>query len=191
MADLEKLYFINIGKHGTFAPSGNAAFDTTAEDIDKMFALLKQNDQRRLFLYFHGGLVNLNSGMETAKRVVKYAQQDATACPYPVCFVWETGLVETLMQNFDTIKNSAFFKKLLVKIVKAAGKQLGIDIDDDLVGSKGVSGMSEAEILLQLEKDAPFEKTFENPGKRSFSLKNTSPENIENDTFYEAVIKPE
>lgn len=188
---LDKLNYINVGKDGTFAPSGNANFDTTAADIDKMFAFLKEKKQRRLFLYFHGGLVNANSGMQAAERIVSHANLDTTACPYPVCFVWETGLVETLMQNFDTIKKSGFFKKLLVKIIKVAGKKLGVDIDDNLIGSKGIESMSEAEIKTELEKEAPFEKTFENPGKRSFSLKNVTPVNIEQDLFYENVIMPE
>ena len=192
MADLEKLFYINVGKDGSFAPSGNPKYNTTAEDIDKIFVALKEKNQRKLLLYFHGGLVNADNGMITAKRIVSYAKRDtANSSSYPICFVWETGFVETLLQNFDTIKKSAFFKKLLIKIIKVAGKKLGVDIDDVLIGSKGISSMSEEEIRIQLEKDAPFENTFENLGKRSFTLKNTSATNIENDAFYETVIKPE
>ncbi|WP_186774561.1 hypothetical protein [Chitinophaga pinensis] len=37
-----------------------------------------------------------------------------------------TGLIETLGQNWQQIASSAFFKKLLVKIIKIAGKSSGL-----------------------------------------------------------------
>lgn len=188
MPELDKLYYINVGKNGTFRPSGNSVFDTTPEDVDKMIQKLSEENQKRILLYFHGGLVNASNGMETATRIVKYAAERSTS--HPICFVWETGLNETLFQNLDTIKKSDFFKKLLVKIIKVAGKQLGIDLDNVLGGSKGVGSMSDAEIKVQLEKEAPFEKTVVNEGKRSASLK-VAPEKIKDELYYEFTVKPE
>lgn len=195
MTSLDKHFYINVGKGGTFRPSGSMNYDTTAADIDRMFARFKENGnkQRRFLLYFHGGLVSANSGMETAGRIVgyanKYVSNEQGYC-YPICFVWETGLVETLLQNFGTIKDSAFFKKLLVKIIKVAGRQLGIDLDNTLTGSKGVGSMSDEEIRLQLEKEAPFESVSENDGKRSVFL-NATPQQLERDAYYETSIRPE
>jgi len=187
---LDKLFYINVGKSGTFSPSGNNEYDTTAADIDKLIAALEAKNQKKLLLYFHGGLVDAASGMEIASRIVSSAGTDGYSS-YPICLVWETGFKEVLVQNFDTISKSEFFKKILVKIIKVAGNKLGIDIDDSLIGSKGIGSMGDEEILLELQKAAPFEKTFENQGKRSFSIKNASPENIESEAYYHNVVLPE
>ena len=188
MGTLDKLFYVNVGKGGTFKPSGNQEYDTTAQDIDKIFTSLKEKNQRKLLLYFHGGLVNAVDGMDTATRIVRYSA--AASSSHPICFVWETGLMETLSQNLHTINNSAFFKKLLIKIIKVAGKQLGIDINDAFSGGKGVGSMSEAEILIQLQREAPFEEVSENAGKRSVLLNATAAQ-IDNNIYYEAVVKPE
>lgn len=188
MSELDKLFYINVGKNGTFRPSGDPVFDTTAADVDQMIQKLKDQNQKRILLYFHGGLVKAASGMETAARIVKYATERSTS--HPICFVWETGLTETLFQNLGTIKDSDFFKKLLVKIIKVAGKQLGIDLNNTLAGSKGVGSMTDHEIKAQLEKEAPFEETSVDVGKRSVTL-NAAPEQIADEQYYDFVVKPE
>ncbi|MGM9476160.1 hypothetical protein ACS5PU_07010 [Pedobacter sp. GSP4] len=165
MTTLSKLNYVNVGKHGTFAPSGSPLFDTTAADVDKIFESLKDGD--RLLLYFHGGLVNTQSGMETAERITRYVTTGTQS--HPVSFVWETGLIDTVKQNLDVIWSSDFFKRLLVKVVKVAGKNLGIDVQG-LTGSKGVGGMSDEQIWEQLKFADPFENTVEILGKRSVNL---------------------
>ncbi len=166
MTALSKLNYVNVGKHGTFSPTGNQLFDTTSADVDKIFESLKDGD--RLLLYFHGGLVNVKSGMDTAERITRYVTTGTQS--HPVSFVWETGLIETLTQNLDVIWSSEFFKRLLVKVIKVAGKNLGIDVKG-LDGSKGVGGMRDEEIWDQLKRAEPFEDTVEVTGKRSVSLK--------------------
>ncbi|WP_449437364.1 hypothetical protein [Pedobacter steynii] len=166
MTALSKLNYVNVGKHGTFSPAGNQLFDTTSADVDKIFESLKDGD--RLLLYFHGGLVNVKSGMDTAERITRYVTTGTQS--HPVSFVWETGLIETLTQNLDVIWSSEFFKRLLVKVIKVAGKNLGIDVKG-LDGSKGVGGMRDEEIWDQLKRAEPFEDTVEVTGKRSVSLK--------------------
>ncbi|TWV93267.1 hypothetical protein [Chitinophaga pinensis] len=63
-------------------------YDTTAADVDALFADLSNNNQKRLLLYFHGGLVKTSAGMEIAERVLRYTNTKQ-ANVHPVCFVWE------------------------------------------------------------------------------------------------------
>lgn len=187
MDTLSKLNYVNVGKHGTFSPSGNPVFDTTAADVDKIFEQLKEGD--RLLLYFHGGLVNAQSGMETAERITRYVTSGTGS--HPVSFVWETGLMETLGQNLDVIWGSDFFKRLLVKVLKVAGKNLGIDVDG-LDGSRGVGGMTDAEIWEQLKHAEPFEETSEVLGAKSAGLNLVFEEGVDDiDIYLDTEIKEE
>jgi hypothetical protein len=176
-----------VGKSGTFHPSGNPGYDTTAADIDAMLDGFHEKNLRRLVLYFHGGLVSADSGMDTAARITRYVTDGSTS--HPVSFVWETGLAETVKQNFSTIAGSDFFKKLLVKIIRVAGKQLGIDLDPLIGGSKGVGNMSDAEIEAQLMQLAPFDDTAVNPGKRSPLL--AVPVAAQTDAYIDTAVAPD
>jgi hypothetical protein len=186
---LEKLYYINVGKDGTFKPSGNSIYDTSADDVDKLFDDLLKRSQKKLLIYFHGGLVKADEGMKVAERITRYTTEQQVNA-HPICFVWETGLLETLGQNWEKIGNSGFFKKLLTKVIRVAGKKLGLDLAGELLGSKGVGSLSDAEIMHELEQPTPFEQVKVNIGKRSASLK--LPEDIVSDDIYiDNVVKPE
>lgn len=179
MVELDKRYYINVGDNGTFKPSGNHTYDTTAADVDKIIEELKsRNNHKKILLYFHGGLVNAENGMQTAARIYNLTKDSET---YPIAFVWETGLKDTLVQNLDTIYKSEFFKKLLVKIVKVSGAQLGIDLQGGLGGTKGVGNMTDEEIEAELTKNRPFEGTTVDPGKRSTAIIATTDPDVETD----------
>ncbi|MBV4360497.1 hypothetical protein [Pinibacter aurantiacus] len=188
MPNLEKIYYVNLGKNGTFKPSGNEQTDTTATDLDSIIDHLRATDQKKIVLYFHGGLVSAASGLNTAERITGYVTDNTAA--HPVSFVWETGLFETIKQNFDTIYQSEFFKKLLVKIIKVAGRQLGIDVNLLGVASKGISSFTEAEIEMELKKVAPFENYQVNEGKKSVSV-NLAEAGPKSDEVIEEQLKPE
>ena len=111
MAELEKLYYINVGKEGTFKPSGNQQYDTTAKDVDILFDHLKANNQKKIVVYFHGGLVGASGGMNTASRIKRYVKERTTS--HPVAFVWETGPVETILQNLEPLSNQQLVLILL------------------------------------------------------------------------------
>jgi hypothetical protein len=186
---LEKIYYLNVGKHGTFQPSGNEQYDTTAADVDQLFDHLEQKGQKKLVIYFHGGLVNANSGMNTAERIVRYVNGNTSS--HPVCFVWETGLLETIGQNFDTIGQSAFFKKLLVQLLKIVGKKLGIDLKDFTGAAKGVETLSDEEIEAELMKEHPFASYEVVAGKRSATLNSAELNFDANDTRLREEIQAE
>ena len=154
MDQLDKIYYVNIGPHGTFSPSGNPEIDSTPSDVDNIFDHLKKQKTSRIVLYFHGGLVSQNSGMTVASRVQQYVTSQTDA--HPISFIWETGLLETISQNLQSINRTQLFKKLLEKVVKFAGNKLGLKATT-LTGSRAVSNFSDQEIRIELSTEAPFE----------------------------------
>jgi hypothetical protein len=167
MATLDKLYYVNVGPAGTFKPSGNSQFDSTPQDVDKIFENLQQKNRKKIVLYFHGGLVNQNAGMGTAERITRYINNNTDA--HPISFVWETGFIETIKQNIEIIHSTTFFKKLLEKIIKVAGKKLGIDVDT-VIGKRGVGNLSYPEIRAELNTEAPFDDYTVNTGTRAVTI---------------------
>jgi len=166
MSNLSKLNYINVGPDGTFQPSGIAAYDTKPADVDAIFADLEQSGQKKILLYFHGGLVNEQSGMDTAVTVTPLL---TAAGVHPVSFIWETGFFETITQNLGSIGSTDFFKKILEKVIKVAGDKLGVQIPTD-VGSRGVATMTYTEIQAELTKPAPFADYGEQEGARSINV---------------------
>lgn len=161
---LSKLHYVNVGPQGRFTASGDPAYDSTPADIDQLFATLAQQNKQKIVLYFHGGMVGEHSGMDTAKLITRYINDGTDA--HPISFVWETGPVETIRQNLRDIHTTVFFRKLLEKIIKVAGKKLGIEVDS-LGGSRGVGHLSYAEIQAELQTEAPFEDYSVDIGARS------------------------
>lgn len=186
MTELSKLYYLNLGKDGTFQPSKNPKYDTTPQDVDQIIEDLRKNNQRKILLYFHGGLVSDKSGMETAERIYRYTKKTGV---HPITFVWETGIISTIMDNLKTIDSSRFFKKLLVKIIKISGKQLGINLDDSDLGGKGIGKMSDTQIEQQLQKEHPFEEVSVDPGGKS-ALFDLGDENI-TDAYLNTAVQNE
>ena len=75
-----------------------------------------------LVVHFHGGLVKAASAKEIAERL---APVYSGAGAYPVFFVWESGLVETLKNNLQDIKDDPVFRELVKKASEWAIKQIG------------------------------------------------------------------
>jgi hypothetical protein len=150
---LEKIYFINAGKDGTFADSGN--YFTTPEDIDDLQKYLLDNDIDRLILYCHGGLVSEKSGVEAAV-LMKDKFASLPDKRHVVSMVWETGPLETVVQNLNELKDLAgkdVFNEVLKFVIKLVGKKLGLD--DSARG--GGTYLSDETIHDEKRKLAPFE----------------------------------
>jgi hypothetical protein len=146
MAD--KLNYVNVGPYGTFAPSGE--LHTTPADVDAIFAHLEQQGKKKLTIHFHGGLIKEEAGRKIAEKMsLVYTQ----AGSHPVTFIWETGLMETVKRNLESINQTKLFVKLLKLVLRLAGKQLGG------VGGKGPGqAISEAEIEAELAKEDRFDQ---------------------------------
>jgi hypothetical protein len=170
---IQKNQYINVGPSGTFRPSDASEFDTTPEDIDQMFEHFEQEGTKKIVIYFHGGLVGLNAGMETAEKITRWI--DKTTDAKPVTFVWETGPFRTIWDNINEISKTKLFDGLKKKLLKKVGEKLGIDLE-----SKGpVKNLSDAEIEAELQKEAPFEDFFANDGARSTTITPESAEDLD------------
>ncbi|MDT3677355.1 MAG: caspase family protein [Burkholderiaceae bacterium] len=84
--------------------SQRGELSTTPADVDAIFeqslpralqAATAQGRRLRLLFYAHGGLVSESSGLQIAARHVEWWKRNDV---YPIHFVWETGLLETIWQ---------------------------------------------------------------------------------------------
>jgi hypothetical protein len=67
-----------------------------------------------IVLHFHGGLVDHAAGVAIARRLAPVYRDAAGA--YPVFFVWESGLLETLQNNLAEIAREKFFRMVWKRI---------------------------------------------------------------------------
>ena len=98
-------YVVDL-KQGQFSSDG--LFTTDQGDVDAIFAThlpkalaaaKERGEKLRIMLYAHGGLVSESSGLGIALKHVSWWRQNGV---YPIYFVWETGLMQTLGQILAT-----------------------------------------------------------------------------------------
>ena len=100
---------------------GDGVLDsTTTADIDEI--VRRGLELGQIVVHLHGGLVPESGGRATAQRL---APEYAQAGHYPVFFVYETGLLQTLGNNLHEINAEKLFRKLLKKVLKYAVGKLG------------------------------------------------------------------
>jgi hypothetical protein len=107
-----------------------------------------------LAIHFHGGLVNAKSAGEIAARL---APEYSAAGAYPLFYIWESGLIETLRNNLGDIARDSVFQELVKKAAEWALKQLGSDI-----ATRGAGAAVDADRLRQ-EFDEWFAGTAAEP----------------------------
>ena len=124
-AALERLrpHVVNLVQ-GEFIPTG--IYQTSAADVDKIFGehiarwtdAWKQKQAEhvadpkhhaapkplQLMLWAHGGLVSEKSGLSGAARALDWWKANGV---YPIYFVWETGLMESVAQIVSGVGNKA------------------------------------------------------------------------------------
>lgn len=186
MSELNKIFYVNAGKGGTFAESGKT--QTTPADADGIITYMTEKDIEKLVIYFHGGLVGEKSGLKAAE-VMRGAFDSVADKRHVVTFVWETGPIETIVQNIHDIKDLAgkdFFKEVLKFVIKIVGKRMGLD--DAAKG--GGTYLSDATISEQKMQVAPFEeldKVMDAKGGADTSLAELE----EDEKMYEAKLENE
>jgi hypothetical protein len=91
-----KPHVVNLSR-GELSEGGT--FSTTPEDLDAIVEAIRVyaqgNDSPHVLLYAHGGLVDERSALAYAKAMHRWWLHHGV---YPVFFVWETALLETLAQ---------------------------------------------------------------------------------------------
>lgn len=150
MQQLTAIDFINVGKSGTFAESGN--FKTSPQQVDEIFGYLQEKDIEQLVVYFHGGLVSEKSGMESAGKMTENFKNPGEK-RHVVSFVWETGPKEVILQNIDTIKKKVateFYQEALNFVIKLVAKRLGVTL------TKGGGGTDLTLKEIEEEKKNPY-----------------------------------
>lgn len=100
--------------------NGRLASDTPRIKVSQ----IAQNavSQGHLVIHFHGGLVSYDSAMEIVERLL---DDYLDANSYPVFYVWESGLLETLKNNFSEIAGERFFRMLWKKISAIVKRKFG------------------------------------------------------------------
>ncbi|HAQ20774.1 MAG TPA: hypothetical protein DCR40_16310 [Prolixibacteraceae bacterium] len=168
MGNLEKIYFVNISANGTFADSGQV--HSSPSDVDDIFNYLNEKDIEKLVIYFHGGLVSEKNGMNAAELMKNYFA-DANSKRHVVSFVWETGPIETVVQNIKDLKELTgkdLFEEATKFVIKLVAKKLGI-----AEAKGGGEYLSDETISDEKHKVAPFEKldkTFDARGATGFQI---------------------
>ena len=95
-------------------------FDATSRtQLTQLFDAFAADGTQNMAVHFHGGLVSADNAMATAERLLPEYRQDGVC--YPMFFVWESGLFETIRNNTTQIANEEFFQKLLSKALQFVG----------------------------------------------------------------------
>lgn len=104
--------------------------ETHVGDLDTLLdTLFASTPKAGLALHFHGGLVSLGSAKEIVKNLTPEYE---TAGAYPVFFVWESGPIETIVNNLGDIAQESIFLELQRKAIEFALGKLG-----DAIAAKG------------------------------------------------------
>jgi hypothetical protein len=179
MANLEKKYYINVGANGTFANSGQV--HSTPKDVEEIFKFLEEKDIEKLLIYFHGGLVSEKNGMAAAE-LMKNNFADEDSKRHIVSFVWETGPMETVVQNLKDLKDLTgkdLFEEATKFVIKLVAKKLGIA---DARG--GGEYLSDTTIQDEKNKVAPFENLDNDLGARGGAVIDIDDEDETYSEFY-------
>jgi len=144
-----KDFIINVGPNGTFRPSGS--YQTLPEHIDAIFQCYETDKVKKISIYFHGGLVNEKNGMKTSFKMGKHI---VDAGQTPLCFVWETGLMEIVSANLTKITDTSLFNKIIKILVGKLSEKLGFELPE---GHRTYDFSTNTHIESELFNPIPFE----------------------------------
>lgn len=136
--------------HVIHLEDGRFASGSSRNELNRILSrALDANPPNGLVLHFHGGLVNEASARGIADRLAPIYADDGAA--YPLFFVWESGVWETIRNNLDDIRKERFFQEVVKKVGEWVLKKLPSDI-----AVRGAGGGLIDERRLRQEFDAWF-----------------------------------
>ncbi len=101
-------HVVNLGNDGRLSTDGR--FRSSPAQIDAMFEQMAAHhdhwatsgprEPRRIVLYAHGGLNDESTGLEIAQKHLNWWLNNQV---YPVTFAWQTGAVETLVNELTDL----------------------------------------------------------------------------------------
>ena len=123
---------------------------TSPDDVRALIAEALAADEPSLVLHFHGGLVDQASGRKIAAHLAPVYE---AAGRYPIFFVWEAGLIESIQNNLDDILKDKLFQQGVKKLTRWLLRQLPA-----AAGLRGAGGAVDV-ATLESEYDAWFAGT--------------------------------
>ena len=146
-------HVVHTGANGTL--SGMTAADVVAL-VDAAA------NSPRIVLHFHGGLNTRAMGEASAQRWLPVYQE---AGAYPIFFVWESGLLETISHNLDGIFRDPIFGKSMRLLLRytvgllrsaAGARGTALDMPSDLdVGDELNRRQYDEEPFAEVDTDRP------------------------------------
>lgn len=115
---LDKLHFIHL-EDGKFS----SETDTQAADINGLLDEYSKSGLGHMVIHFHGGLVSYQAGKATAERLMEHYSE---AKAYPVFFIWESGVWETICNNLNDIARESIFLEIIRKVSEYTQRKLGV-----------------------------------------------------------------
>lgn len=101
------------------------------QSVQKIVDRAVAHDGKGIVVHFHGGLVSYDKGMTIARRL---HQSYLDAGAFPVFFVWESGLVETIRNNVGEIRKERFFRLVWKRLAKVLMRKLAQNDDQRAAG---------------------------------------------------------
>jgi hypothetical protein len=111
-----------VQNHVIHLENGRLAADTPPDAVRSLVGRALEHGGNGIVVHFHGGLVNYANGMATAESL-HGEYLDAGA--YPVFFVWESGLIETITNNLDQIRREEIFRLIWKRLVNIVLRKIG------------------------------------------------------------------
>lgn len=143
----------NLPDHVLVSAGGAFTQDTTSQpaDVERILKLAADASPRSgLVVHFHGGLVDEKAGLKVAESLApQYLDADA----YPLFLVWQSGLLESLINNKQDLLRDPAFRELVKKVSEWVLKRIG-----GVVTLKGSGGAPVNVKRLRSEYDAWFDQ---------------------------------
>jgi hypothetical protein len=120
-----------IEDHIIHLENGVLAADTPVPKVASIVSKAVAHGGNGIVVHFHGGLVKYSNGVSIAEAL---CDEYLDAGAYPVFFVWESGLVETVTNNLGQISGESFFKLLWKRLASIVMRKMA---QNDLQRSSG------------------------------------------------------
>ena len=121
-----------VHNHIIHVENGVLAADTPVATVGSIVDRAIAHGRSGIVVHFHGGLVSYNRGLAAAEALhTEYLDAGA----YPIFFVWESGLVETVVNNLGQIGEEKFFRLAWKRLSNIALRKMGQSIDQRAAGT--------------------------------------------------------
>lgn len=113
--------------------------DSPRSAISEVARILKgahgEGPETGLVIHFHGGLNSRPYALANIVPPLTSRYQQARS--YPLFFVWESGLVESLLNNKDELSRDPAFRELVKKVTEWVLKKVSLNPDITFKGAEG------------------------------------------------------